>query len=57
MQELFLYSQLGNAEYRNANGIVAKLLKKYADGEAIKNPSGFVHACVINARNRLQQWT
>ena len=50
-RELFALSQAGNGDYRSANGILAKLLKKTSDNETLNNPSAFVHSCVKNARN------
>ena len=50
-QELFLLSQAGPVDYRHANGMLAKLLKKEADGEELRNPSAFLHSCIKNCRN------
>ncbi len=49
-KELVLLSQLSERGYQEANAILGKLLKKQADGVFVGNASGFVHACVNNAR-------
>lgn len=54
-QELYALSQQGEEEYRFCNGILAKLLKKQADGDRLHNSSAFLHSCVRNWRNR-HQW-
>ena len=53
-QELFLLASLSHEGWYAANSVLAKLAKKTADGEVIRNPSAFVHACVINARGTIQ---
>ncbi len=52
-QELFCLAQFSEHGYREANSIMAKLLKKAADGERLGNISGFVHRCVLNARDNM----
>ena len=49
--ELFLLAQHSDDGYKEANAVIAKLLKKKSDNETMKNPSAFVHACVQNARS------
>lgn len=51
--ELFLLSQHSDQGFQEANAIISKLLKKRADGSHLDNSSGFVHACVKNARAHL----
>ena len=54
-KELFLLAQLSERGYQESNAIVGKLLKKQADGVFIGNASGFVHACVNNARAKISR--
>ena len=49
-QALFCLAQLSDQGYYHANSVIAKLIKKKADGIEISNPSGFVVSCVRNAR-------
>ena len=53
IKDLFLLAQLSNNGYQAAINIVSKLYKKISDHQSINNPSGFLHSCVNNARNRL----
>ena len=53
IKDLFLLAQLSNSGYQAAINIVSKLYKKISDHQSINNPSGFLHSCVNNARNRL----
>ena len=55
-QELFLLCQHSKEGYEHGNSIIAKILKKRADREAISNISGFVHRCVVNARSQMGSW-
>ncbi len=41
---------LAQDDYHAANGIIAVMLKKVADGHWMNNPSGFIHSSVLNAR-------
>ena len=50
-QSLFLLAQ---DNYWEANSIISKLIKKAVDGREIRNPSGFVFACVLNVRNKAE---
>ena len=54
IQDLYLLAQHSTEGYEAANTIVHKLFKKRQDGEALKNPSGFVHKCVVHARHAWQ---
>ena len=52
-QELLLLAALSPEGWLAANSVLAKLAKKAAVAEAIRNPSAFVHACVMNARGAI----
>ena len=52
-QDLFLLATHSDGGWQAANAIMAKLVKKKRDGEDFRNVSGFVHRCVLNARNEL----
>ena len=52
-RELFCLGQMGEEEFRRAQGIIAKLLKKESDYDRPHNPSGFVHSCVKIAQDEL----
>ena len=52
-RELFCLGQMGEEEFRRAQGIIAKLLKKESDHDRPHNPSGFVHSCVKIAQDEL----
>ena len=52
-QELFLLAALSTDGWYAANSVLAKLAKKTADGEQVRNVSAFVHACVQNARRSI----
>ena len=52
-QDLFLLAQLSTDGYKEANYIISKLIKKQQDKIGLTNTSGFVHACVLNARHKL----
>ena len=52
-RELFCLGQMGDEEFRRAQGIIAKLLKKESDYDRPHNPSGFVHSCVKIAQDEL----
>lgn len=51
----FLLAQLPYYGESEANTIITLLMKKYAAGEYIRNPSGFVHSMCLKARQSLQQ--
>ena len=53
IQELFCLSQMNEDGYVAANSIIAKVLKKQADGVEFANLSAFVHRCTTNARDAL----
>lgn len=53
--ELFLLSQHSDQGFQEANAIIAKLLKKRSDKSYLDNSSGFVHACVKNARGHISE--
>ena len=52
-QSVFLLAQHSEKGFQKANEVIGKILKKFADGVLITNPSGFVHRCCQNARNDL----
>jgi hypothetical protein len=52
-KSLFLLAQLGDEGAKKANSVVAKLLKKAADGEQINNASAMVHSCCKSARHQI----
>ena len=54
MKELFLLAQLSDEGAYEANRIISKILKKKADGVALRNASAFVHTAVQGARNAMQ---
>ncbi len=51
MQEVMLVASLSKDGWWGANSILAKLAKKSADGDKIRNPSAFAHSCVKNCRD------
>ena len=53
-QELFLLAQMGMRGALHANAIIGKLMKKKADKDDLRNPSGFVHAAYLKARHYIQ---
>ena len=52
-RELFCLSQMGDDELWRAQDIISNLLKKESNNDRPHNPSGFVHACVLNVQNDL----
>ena len=52
-RELFCLSQMGDEELSRAQDIIDNLLKKESNNDRPRNPSGFVHACVLNVQNDL----
>ena len=52
-RELFCLSQMGDDELWRAQDIISNLLKKESNNDRPRNPSGFVHACVLNVQNDL----
>lgn len=52
-QSLFLLAQLSVRGQQEANTIIFKLVHKNAQHMAMHHPSGFVHACCLNARRKI----
>ena len=52
-KELWLLAQMSEDGKVASNSIIAKILKKAADGETFNNASAFVHTACKNARHRL----
>ena len=50
---LFALAQHSDKGYEAANDLIGKLVKKWADNVAVRNPSGFIHSSVLNARHKL----
>jgi hypothetical protein len=53
---LYALSQHSGTGYTKANAIVGKLIKKDTDADLPRNPSAFVHASVMHARNEMDPW-
>ena len=53
-QSVFLLAQFSDEGHREANNVLYKLFKKMGEG-SLTNPSKFVHKCVTNARQALEQ--
>lgn len=51
IKELFCLAQVSDDGRLSANQIIAKFLKKQADGEELRKPSALLHTCVKNARH------
>jgi hypothetical protein len=52
-QSLCLLAQLSVRGQQEANTIIFKLVHKNAQHMAMHHPSGFVHACCLNARRKI----
>ena len=57
VQELFLLAQHSRVGAELANSIIAKLIKKIADGEKLNKPSAYLHTAVLNARQYMDHQT
>ena len=53
IQEIMLLASLSKEGWWGANAILAKLAKKAADGDKVRNPSAFAHSCVKNCRDSM----
>ena len=47
---VFAYSQRSTKTFERAVDIILKVIKTMGNDREVRNPSGYLHSCVINAR-------
>ena len=52
-KSLFALAQSSEEGYKSACGLIAKIYKKEASGQEIKNPSAFIHRSCMQTWNAL----
>ena len=55
IQNVFALAQYSEEGYFEANALIAKVIKKEADGETINNISGFLHKCSQNSLYKIDR--
>ena len=55
VKELYLLAQLGESGMWEANGCIAKIMKKFSNGRTLDNPSGYLHHNVMQVRHNLEK--